>query len=579
MAPLLHGPANSVSTDFIMNLSALSVTNYRSITGTSRIPLGDFAVLVGKNNEGKSNILRALAAAMRILTEHAESGSRIARSNEDYEYRWRRDFPISLQQRKRDLDSKFRLEFSLNDNEVEEFREAIKSNLNGTLPIEISIGKDEEPVIKVLKKGPGGPALSNKSNLIAKYIAQRIDFNYIPAIRTEDEAVAVVQRMLSKELAALDREDRYKDALKVIADLQQPILDRVSQSIKSSLQEFLPGIKSVHVVVPVTARRLALRSQCQVEIDDGSRTLLEHKGDGVKSLAALGLLRAKQRAKGAASIIAIEEPESHLHPGAMHSLRDVILNLVEDNQVILTTHCPLFADRENVSHNILIDSNSAKPAKHISDVRDLLGVRASDNLINASQVLVVEGSEDVVALKAILTYLSPPLASAFKQNILVIDPLGGAGKLSYKLSLLANSLCMAHVVLDNDEAGRNGWEAAERDNLLKLADLTLINCRGMRNSEMEDCFDLAVYKDAVLMEYGVNLAAPAFRQNAKWSDRVKACFTASGKPWGDRVKAKVKDTVARAVAASPATALNDHKRQPIDALVVALEAKLSRAGL
>lgn len=54
-----------------MNLSAFSVTNYRSITGTSKIPLGDFAVLIGKNNEGKSNILRALAVSMKILTTHA----------------------------------------------------------------------------------------------------------------------------------------------------------------------------------------------------------------------------------------------------------------------------------------------------------------------------------------------------------------------------------------------------------------------------------------------------------------------------------------------------------------------------
>lgn len=563
-----------------MYLSELSVTNYRSINGTSRIPLGDFAVLVGKNNEGKSNILRALAVAMKILTEHAETfRPQFIRNSEVYGFEWKRDFPISLQGRKQNLDSKFRIEFSLSDQEVEEFKGAIKSNLNGTLPIEISIGKDNEPVIKVLKKGPGGPALSKKSNLIAKYIAQRIDFNYIPAVRTEEEAVQVVQKMLSKELASLELDDNYKNAIRVISDLQQPILDRVGRSIKLSLQEFLPGIKSVHVVVPVTARRLALRSQCQVEIDDGSRTLLEHKGDGVKSLAALGLLRTKQRAKGAASIIAIEEPESHLHPGAIHSLREVILNLVTDNQVILTTHCPLFVDRENLSHNILIDSNSAKPAKHIADIRELLGVRASDNLVNASHVLVVEGSEDVVALKAILAHLNVKLATCLKQNSLVIDPLGGAGKLSYKLSLLANSLCMTHVLLDNDEAGRDGYEKAEEAKLLKIADLTLINCTGMQNSEMEDCFNLAVYKDAVLNEFGVNLAVPAFRGNAKWSDRVKACFVAAGKPWGDRMKARVKETVAQSVAASPALALNAHKRQPIDALVVALDTKLSRAGL
>ena len=325
-----------------------------------------------------------------------------ARSRGPNNFSWRRDFPISLETRSRDLDSKFRLEFLLTGEEVEEFRHAIGSNLNGALPIEISIGKDNEPNVKVPKKGPGGAALSKKSAAIARYIAERIEFNYIPAIRTAEEAEAVVQQMLSKELGSLETQESYKQALQVIADLQQPILDRIGRTIKTSLAEFLPGIKSVHVTVPATARRLALRSQCSVEIDDGTRTLLEHKGDGVKSLAALGLLRNKQRAAGAASVIAIEEPESHLHPGAIHNLRDVVLNLVSDNQVLITTHCPLFADRDNISRNILIDANSAKPARTISSVRELLGVRASDNLVNASHVLVVEGLEDVVVLRTLL---------------------------------------------------------------------------------------------------------------------------------------------------------------------------------
>jgi AAA15 family ATPase/GTPase len=538
--------------------------------------VGDFSVIIGKNNEGKSNILRALAVSMKILTTHGIFNS--YRPRDTGQYHWKRDFPIALQPRKRDLDSKFRLEFSLTATEVEEFRSSIKSTLNGTLPIEISIGKDNEPNIKVPKKGPGGPALSKKSNAIARYIAERIDFNYIPAIRTEDEAEAVVQEMLSKELATLENDQAYIDALETILSLQKPILKRLEKAIKTSLTDFLPNINSVHVLAPAAARRLALRSQCKVEIDDGTRTLLEHKGDGVKSLAALGLLRNKQRAAGAASVIAIEEPESHLHPGAIHALREVIMNLAAENQVLITTHCPLFADRENVSRNILIDCNSAKQAKSIANVRELLGVRASDNLVNASHVLVVEGSEDVVALRAILPTLSTRVAQALKQNILVIEPVGGAGKLDYKLSMLANALCMSHILLDNDEAGRESYEKALEANLLKLADLTLINCKGMLSAEMEDCFELECYRGLVINEFGVDLGVTKFRGNAKWSERVKACFIAAGKPWGDRIKARVKDVVARAVADAPASALNIHKRHPIDALVIALEEKLVRAG-
>jgi putative ATP-dependent endonuclease of OLD family len=566
-----------------MKLTAFSVTNYRSISGINRVLIGDFAVLIGKNNEGKSNILRALAVSMKVLTAHADGAPANVvpgRARDPDRYRWRRDFPMGLQARKRDLDSKFRLEFSLDDSEVEEFRESIKSSLNGILPIEISIGKDNVPKIRVPKKGPGGTALSSKSSRVAQYIAERIDFNYIPAVRTEEKAEEVVAEMLSRALARLEVQDKYQDALQVITDMQQPILDRIGKSIKQSLSEFLPGIKSVHVTVPNSVRRIALRSQCNVEIDDGSRTLLEYKGDGVKSLAVLGLLRAKQRQVGAASIIAIEEPESHLHPGAIHSLREVILKLVDENQVVLTTHCPLFVDREHVSHNILINANSAKPAKSIASVRELLGVRASDNLVNASHVLVVEGAEDVVALKAILPALSDSIGVAMKQHQLVIEPVGGTGNLPYKLTMLANALCSAHVLVDNDDAGRGAHERAQAEGLLKLADLTLIKCLGMNDSEMEDCFELGTYAPAVKLEFGVDLTLAGFRGNsAKWSDRAKIAFDRSSKPWSDRVKAQLKAVVAKAVADSPRAALNNHKRTSFDALVTALESKLKAANL
>lgn len=50
-----------------MRLSSFSVVNYRSITNARKIQTNKTTVLVGKNNEGKSNILRALTLAMDIM--------------------------------------------------------------------------------------------------------------------------------------------------------------------------------------------------------------------------------------------------------------------------------------------------------------------------------------------------------------------------------------------------------------------------------------------------------------------------------------------------------------------------------
>lgn len=510
---------------------------------------------------------------MKALTAHANEVPRHLRPSERYS--WDRDFPISLRTQKNGLESVFRLEFSLTDSEIAEFKTITQSALNGNLPIEIKIGRQGQTEIKVRKQGPSASSLSKQSTAIAKYVAEKIQFIYIPAIRTEGEVLEVVQEMLSAELENLESDQEYAAAIQKISELQQPILQKVSDSILSSLKQFLPSIKGVTVHIPNSARRHALRNQCKVEVDDGSRTLLEHKGDGVKSLAALGLLKDRNRTSGA-SVIAIEEPEAHLHPGAIHGLREVISSLSTNNQVVITTHCPVFVDRNNIRQNILISENSATPAKDITTIRELLGIRASDNLVNASHVLVVEGKEDVIALNAILPTLSPKISRALKQHHLVIEEIGGAGNLSYKLTLLNNALCATHVLLDNDEAGNEAYKKASEDNLLTIANVTFVNCNGMRNSELEDVFNSASYENEIFEKFGVVLKNREFKTAEKWSDRIKKCFQKQGKPWDKTTEPHVKSVVAEAIAKAPDNSLNPHKRSAIDALVTALENKLEK---
>lgn len=559
-----------------MKLVKFSVTNFRSITQANKIPISKIAVLIGKNNEGKSNMLRALNIAMNILRFHADEHRRryglgfSSRNNETH-YRWERDFPLPYQSRTKNTQSIFRLEFELSNGEVQEFKNKIGSNLNGTLPIEIRIGKDQEPRIKVIKTGRGAKTLNAKSKNIAEYIADRIFFNYIPAVRTDQEAIRVVNEMMSQELAKLESDDEYKKALDTIRDLQTPILNSLSQNIKESLIEFIPHIKDVIIEIQESRRRYALRQQLDIIIDDGNKTNLEFKGDGVKSLATLGLLKNISSNEGGVSLVAIEEPESHLHPGAIHILRDTIYELAGVNQVIVSTHNPLFVDRNNLRSNIIIDSGKAKAAKSIKEIRDIIGVKASDNLLNANFVLVVEGEEDIVSLKALIPVLSEKLSKNLKNNLLVVDKIGGAGNLSYKLSLLKNSLCSTHVLLDNDEAGRQAFEKAKVQASLKIKDCTFINCNGMTNSEFEDCLDKNVYKQVILDEYGVDISVSEFRGNKKWSDRIMSVFLSQGKPWTEQIEAQVKATVAKAVAKNPENALSQHKRSSIDAMIGSLE--------
>lgn len=53
-----------------MKLINFSVTNFRSITKAHKIELDNVSTLVWKNNEWKSNILKALNISMNILKAH-----------------------------------------------------------------------------------------------------------------------------------------------------------------------------------------------------------------------------------------------------------------------------------------------------------------------------------------------------------------------------------------------------------------------------------------------------------------------------------------------------------------------------
>ncbi|MFQ1712669.1 AAA family ATPase [Aeromonas veronii] len=555
-----------------MKLVQFSATNYRSITSAHRIKFSNVTVLIGRNNEGKSNLLRALETAMLLLKQHALTSQ--TRNRRTYvsnsAYLWQRDFPIQLQERRSATQTILKLEFLLDEDECRQFKDEIGSSFNGSLPLEIKIGKDQEPHFRLVKSGKNTTALTTKSAQIARFVANRIAFNYIPAIRTDNTTIELISGLLSQELRALESDERYIEALNTISTLQQPILDDLATRVHGPLKEFLPSINSVKLEISESSRRYSLRRDVNVVIDDGTPTLLEYKGDGVKSLAALGLLK-NQNAPTGASILAIEEPESHLHPAAIHQVNEIIHSISETSQVILTTHNPLFVDRENIKANVIVTDGGATPAKNISSIRDTLGIKASDNLTHANYALVVEGEEDAISLRSLLPLLSDKIAKALRNNMLIIEPIGGAGNLSYKLSLLRNSLCAVHILLDGDQAGREAYNKAEKDSLISVANCTFINCNGMKEAEFEDCINLDTYYDVILNEQGVDLKSTKFRGNEKWSQRMRNVFLDQGKPFTDELLMKSKYHVASAITKNPKNSLNEHKRNSIDAMVKSLE--------
>lgn len=565
-----------------MRLVSFSVENYRSITKARRIPLTASTVLIGPNNEGKSNILRALSVAMRALARYQMDVVRSPRGRvrpgapvEDY-YDWERDFPLSARKANGAGTTKITLDFSLSEDEINEFRDEIKSNLNGTLPVCISF-KPGGVEVKIVKQGPGSSTLNAKSARITRFLATRIQFQYIPAVRTARSATSVVEDIVASELRELESDQVFQKALEDIRQLQRPILEHLSKRVTGTLKQFVPGIKAVSFTVSDEDRYSALRRSVAITIDDGVVTSLESKGDGIQSLVALGVRQhalEEQRAKRS-YIFAIEEPEAHLHPNAVHELRGVLDALSKTDQIVVTTHSPLFVNRQNIESNVIVNKAVAAPASSLTKIRQILGVRSYDNLVNADVVLIVEGEDDRRAIQPILESRSAPITAALKAGRLIIDPLEGAGKLGSKVALYRGILCKVHCFLDYDAAGQLAINAAKTAHLLEDKDYQCAMLVGLNETEFEDLLDPAIYVNAIRDHYGIDVTAFRSRnKKEKWSNRLRDIFAQAGKPFDDKIEAVAKLLVANAVAENPRRAIAPHADGIVATLITQLEDKL-----
>jgi putative ATP-dependent endonuclease of OLD family len=554
-----------------MKLSSFSVVNYRSITTARKIQTNNMTVLVGKNNEGKSNILRALTLAMDVMKMYSidpralRFSSRVLRNR----YDWERDYPLSLQERNPNGFSSVELNFELDTDDISAIRGLTGIRLSGCIPVRVSLNSS---TVKIDIPKRGTPAFSNAENKqkIIEYVCFKIDFNFIPAVRTERDALRVVENLIESELSALESTQEYIEATNTIDNLQQQVLDRISSHLIIPLREFLPTVENVKIRIQKDRRVASLRKDTEIIIDDGTPTPIQQKGDGIKSLTALAMLNFSSRADRV-SVIAIEEPESHLHPESARQLYETINALSINHQVVLTTHSPLFVNRTNLKENIIVDCGKATPVKRIKEIRDILGTKVSDNLINAENVLIVEGEDDKIILDKLLPNMSEKIKKSLQNGTLIIDYIGGAGNLTYKLSFYRNIQCKYHVLLDNDDAGRQSGQTAEEQGLLNVRTVTYTICNGSPNAEFEDCLEKSSYKEAIFNEFGVDLDVHEFRSNEKWSDRVADCFHSQGKQWSATIEKRVKLCVASTVSSNPAVTLNTHKRSSIDALVNALD--------
>ena len=505
-----------------MKLSYFSVKNFRSITLAYKMEIRNTTVLLGKNNEGKTNVLKALLLSMEILknTKYFSKKATLPRSM----YDWREDYPIHLQKTatKNPKYTTFRFDFQLSESETEELYKRCNSKIRKHFSISIDIAEDNVVSITIFKRGKNTKEnFSEKAEEICKYLCSCIDVQYVPAIRSERDALLAISSLVDSEFSnTIDDEDtiEYLKAKEIIEKYQTKKLEGLETRLNLQLKQFMPKVKKVKIGLVDKYTRTLFRKDIDVEIDDGVLTSISKKGDGVKSLVTIALLSQVRTSKN--RIIIIDEPENHLHPEAVHYIKKVLAGIPNNNQVIISTHSPIFVNRNDVKSNIIVRDSKAEPANRIDDIRKILGILTSDNLQYADYVIIVEGLTDKRILKKYFDLYIPEISALINANKITIRSIGGVNNLLYELMGLERYYCKYLVLLDYDEAGRTIKKESVDKLSIEDSVFRFITKPEFRNSEMEDLINEDVFRDYLLSK-SIDISIGLFKNKTKkWADRL-----------------------------------------------------------
>ena len=203
-------------------------------------------------------------------------------------------------------------------------------------------------------------------------------------------------------------------------------IKQVESKIQANLRENFP-MASVYLRIPPPSTKTILQN-AKIDIHDGGCDgSVDSMGDGLKrsiifslfktyaQLASLPEWQKKGVSKASSRLMFLfEEPELYLHPQAQRTLFEALATLSENYSVMVTTHSPAFfsAERTKTFTKIIKkhESKETKPSSELKSVdlakeinaRDALQIVCFENneaAFFASEVLLVEGDSDLVALK------------------------------------------------------------------------------------------------------------------------------------------------------------------------------------
>jgi len=348
-----------------MKLIEISIQNFRGIQNLV-LPLDDLTVLIGENNTGKSTVLESLKL---VLTRGL--GTRRGGQLSEYDFH----MPNNASTPQGAAPVNIKLHFA--EKQVDEWPEAVTQQLSEVVQPDIVTGLNhvwiqvsglynqqaENFETKWAFLNSAGAELVLRNSTPLMILQRLVPVFFLSALRDASQEFGQRGQFWSGFLKSIQLPE--EDRVQLEQTLQQINntliaanrgLTQVAQQIGNANR--LVSLDSTNPVVleAIPTRIFDMVGKIQVHLKSplGAKLPLHKHGEGTQSLAVLLLFQAftatnltESYDTDSTPILALEEPEAHLHPSAIRSLGQFLLGMT--GQVVLTSHSGDLVSRVPVS--------------------------------------------------------------------------------------------------------------------------------------------------------------------------------------------------------------------------------------
>ena len=356
-------------------LNSVHIKNFRNLRDV-KLSLKPLTVIVGPNASGKSNILNALQFLQNIIDQGINpSFYRLIR-----ECFWAREansFSFNLQTQVGNVDTRVK--------DVDTEYELVVKRKSEKYLFSEKLLVDNRKIISI--SNCQGTVESETDDSKTEYNSD------VPALESAGKyGNRPITRILCKFIKGWQFHDLDPDFAKRSLRIFSPVEDEIQNDLKlSTFGGNLPEVlwnwyqkndhsfmNVVHSLYDVMNFRINYDSIDGEEklclIEKGKKSIpLEVASDGMLRLIAYLILRNESEPP---SLIAFEEPERGFHPGVLNEITNILREISENSQVIITTHSSellnafLYSDFSSDSLGILLLRNRSKEGTEVINVNE-----------------------------------------------------------------------------------------------------------------------------------------------------------------------------------------------------------------